>query len=267
MFADCFFKIKALFKSKPRLKTRLVQNRHEIRTFFDQVAEHYVEFHGKADRLLKYRLGIVRHLLQGVKRSALVEIGCGTGIHLFELTDEFDSLIGTDISPNMIREAEKKREYHPAKTRIRLFVDPAEKLSTLSDACVDTVLCIGTLEHIPRKSTVLSQVYRVLKSNGAFICLTPNGSYLWYTYLAPLLDYNTRHLSSDVFLNREELLNHINRAGLEEIDRGFWRFIPRGDMPNWIGHLLFVFDFVGQCLGISAFRGGLFVKAVKLYKT
>ena len=143
MLASYFFKVKALYKSTPRLKTRLVRNHREIRAFFDQVAEHYVEFHGKAGRLLKYRLGIVRRLLQGVKRGTLVEIGCGTGLHLFELNDDFDSLVGTDLSPNMIREAEKKRQLHPAKTRIRLSVDAAEKLSTLTNSCVDAVLCVG----------------------------------------------------------------------------------------------------------------------------
>ncbi len=263
MLKSCFLKIKAPFKSKPRLKTRLVQNHQEIRTFFDQVAEHYVEFHGKADRLLRYRLGIVRRLLQGVKRGALVEIGCGTGLHLFELTDEFDFLVGTDLSPNMIREAEKKQQHHPAKTRIRLSVDYAEKLSTITNSSVDAVLCIGTLEHIPNKLAVLRQVDRVLKPQGAFVCLTPNGDYFWYTCLAPLLGYNTRHLSSDVFLNREELLNHINQTKLEEVDWGFWRFIPRGDMSGWIGRILFVFDLVGQLCGIKSFRGGLFIKAVK----
>ena len=138
----------------------------------------------------------------------------------------------------MIWEAEKKREGHPAKTRIRLSVDPAEMLSTLTESCVDAILCIGTLEHILDKPAVLNQVHRVLKPHGAFVCLTPNGSYFWYTDLAPMLGYNTRHLSSDVFLNHEELLTHINRAGLKKVDGGFWRFIPRGDMPGWIGHVL-----------------------------
>lgn len=251
------------FKLKSRLKTRDVETPHDILEHFDKSAADYLEAHGKADRLLKYRLSIVHRLLQGVKHCVLVEIGCGTGIHLFELTDHFDSLVGTDLSPNMIREAEKRREVHPAKSRIRLSVDPAEKLSTLSDASVDVVLCIGTLEHIPDKLAVLKQAHRILKPQGAFVCLTPNGGYFWYTRLAPLLGINTQHLSTDVFLKHEELLNHINQAGLNEVDQGFWSFIPRGDMPGWIGHVLFVFDLVGQLSGISAFRGGLFIKAVK----
>ncbi len=249
-------------KPKPRLKTRRIENPLEIRTFFDQVAENYVEFHGKADRLLSYRLSIVRRLLQSVKRGSLLEIGCGTGLHLFELTDCFEFLVGTDLSTNMIREAKKKWLQHPAKNRILLSVDAAEKLSTIAESCIDAVLCIGTLEHIPDKPAVLKQLHRVLKPNGAFICLTPNGSYFWYTHLAPWLGLDTQHLSSDVFLTRMELLKLINQNGFEKLDEGLWRFIPKGDMSLWIGHMLFICDFIGQLIGLPHLRGGLYIKAV-----
>lgn len=250
-------------KPKPSLTTQRAHNSEDVRAFFDQLADHYVEFHGKADCLLRYRMKIIRRLLDGVHNGVLLEIGCGTGLHLFEMSDAFESLVGTDLSPNMIRVAEKKREIHPAKQRIRLAVDSAETLATLADSSVDAVLCIGAFEHMLDKQAVLKQVYRVLNSQGAFLCLTPNGGYLWYTQLAKRLGYSTRHLSSDEFLTHKELLERVNYAGFKVKTLGYWRFIPRGDMPDWIGRLLYIIDWVGVVSGFASLRGGLYIKAIK----
>ncbi len=169
------------------LKTRVIRDRSELVTHFDQSAADYHEAHGDADRLLAYRLGLIRRNYEARKDGILLEIGCGTGIHLANLAGDFARVIGTDISPKMIRAAREKLHEWPSCERIELRVDPAEELSTVEDTSVDVALCVGALEHMLEKAKVLRQVERVLKQGGLFVCLTPNGDYWWYTVLAPCL--------------------------------------------------------------------------------
>lgn len=72
----------------------------------------------------------------------------------------------------------------------------------------------------------VSQVHRVLRPSGTFVCLTPDGGYCWYRNLAPMLGVDTRHLSTDRFLTVGELEILIGGAGLA-LERVFKRSFLR----------------------------------------
>lgn len=245
------------------LRTTEAGGPEDIRDFFDRLAPRYRECHGSGERLLRYRLRIIRRLLGDAERGSLMEIGCGTGLHLFALAAEFRRLHGTDLSPEMIRQAEQSRIGHPCSARIHLSADPAETLASVDDATADVVLCVGALEHMPDKPAVLRQVQRVLRRGGAFLCLTPNADYVWYATVAPRLGLATRHLSSDRFVNAGELTELIKASGLFVEKVGYWTFIPRGDMPKPHAWLLAAADLAGQIFRIPSLRGGLFCRASK----
>jgi ubiquinone/menaquinone biosynthesis C-methylase UbiE len=78
----------------------------------------------------------------------LIEIGCGTAVHLAKLASAFSPLIGADISSRMVNAAWRRMHTSPYRDRIELRVDPAEELRTINDASVDVVLCVGALEHM-----------------------------------------------------------------------------------------------------------------------
>ncbi len=244
------------------LRTRQIDSPDDLREFFDRLAPLYRDCHGRADRLLRYRLGIVHRLLRGTERGLLVEIGCGTGLQLFALASGFRRAHGTDLSPGMIEQAERLRRSHPDSGRISLSVDPAEALASVGDGAADVVLCVGALEHMPDRGAVLRQVRRVLKPSGVFICLTPNADYLWYARLAPWLGLATRHLSTDRFLGGAELPELLGAAGLIAETVDYWTFIPRGDLPAGVARLLEGLDAAGRVLGLPRLRGGLCFRAV-----
>ena len=245
------------------LKTRVIRDRGELVTHFDQSAADYREAHGDADRLLAYRLGLIRRNYKALKDGVLLEIGCGTGIHLANLAGDFARVIGTDISPKMISAAREKLQGWPGSERIELRVDPAEELSTVEDTSIDVALCVGAFEHMLEKDRVLRQVQRVLKRGGVFVCLTPNGEYWWYTGLAPFLGIATRHLSTDRFLTRRETATLLRDAGLAVHNLAHWTFVPKGDMPRWISSILSASDWLGRVWQIGRLRGGLTVCATK----
>jgi 2-polyprenyl-6-hydroxyphenyl methylase/3-demethylubiquinone-9 3-methyltransferase len=244
------------------LKTRTVVDRGDLVAHFDQSAPEYEESHGDAARLLEYRVGLIRRRCEG-RSGTLLEIGCGTAIHLASLAPGFSTLIGTDISSGMIDAARRKVQSSPFRDRIQLRVDPAEELGTLGDESVDISLCVGALEHMLDRERVARQVARVLKRRGAFVLLTPNGGYCWYTLLAPLLGIPTRHLSTDCFFTLRQAIGLLRSAGLRVVGRDYWTFIPKGDMPGWAGAILETLDLLGRICGLGACRGGLVLTAVK----
>jgi len=103
----------------------------------------------------------------------------------------------------------------------------------------------------------------VLKSGGRVVLMTPNGGYLWYRILAPLFRYPTRHLSTDYFMTASQLKTLFTDMGFSKVDRDYWTFIPRGDMPKFWGNFLNLFDILGKITGLSCLRGGIIIRADK----
>ena len=249
-----------------KLTTRVIATRRDLVEHFDALAPEYADAHGPAECLLAYRLAIIRGLMATSRVGTLLEIGCGTGIHLVALAESFERAVGVDLSSAMVRVAGRHAERSPWSSRISLRVDAAEELATVDDDSIDAVLCVGTLEHILDKPLALRQVRRTLREGGVFVCLTPNGDYCWYRQLAPRLGLDTRHLSTDRFLGAAELEELLRDAGLTLRRLEHWRFIPRGDLPAGWGSVLAALDRVGEHLGQRAqgwLRGGLAILATK----
>ena len=245
------------------LHTTRIAAPEDVRAFFDRLAPLYRDCHGKAEALLHYRLRLVERLLNGAGRGLLVEIGCGTGLHLFPLSRQFQYAHGTDLSPEMIRQAERLRCGQPNAECIALSVAPAEALDGIESGQADAVLCVGAFEHMHDRPRVLREVRRILRAGGVFVCLTPNGGWLWYARWAGWLGLNTRHLSSDHFLDAGELRRMLEEAGLEPDGIGYWSFIPRGDLPPGCAWVLAGLDRLGRWFGIGCLRGGLYCRANK----
>jgi len=241
-------------------------NTTDIRSFFDQCASTgFHEEHGHPQRLLEYRLALVRKLAQPRPADVVLDLGCGHGHHLLALGPEVARGIGIDVSPGMIALARARLRSSPS-TNLTFEVDNAEELKDIADQSVDLVICIGAFEHMLNKRAVLASIYRVLKFGGRFFCLAPHADYLWYRTIAPLLGFATKHLSSDRLLNREEFCALLDQAGFRSIRSGPWTFIPKGDIPALIALMLTVLDVAGRHARIDSLRGGLSVCAWKQAK-
>ena len=89
----------------------------------------------------------------------VLEIGCGIGTVVFELTKQGYDAMGTDISQVAI-------EYGRSKyAGVHLEVQPAEELP-FDDGTFDVVLSFDLFEHIARIDRHVSEVHRVLKPSG-----------------------------------------------------------------------------------------------------
>jgi ubiquinone/menaquinone biosynthesis C-methylase UbiE len=236
----------------------------DIRSFFDQCASTgSPEQHGDAQRLLEYRLALVRSLARPRPTDVLLDLGCGNGHHLCALGPEVARGIGIDISPGMIELARDRLRTSPSKTDLTFEVDDAEKLKGIADQSIDLAICIGAFEHMLDKRAVVASIYRVLKFGGRFFCLTPRGDYVWYRTIAPLLGLATKHLSSDRMLTKAEFLELLDEARFRRSRFASWTFIPRGDIPPVAAQLLTVLDAIGRHARLDSLRGGLSLCAWK----
>ena len=220
-----------------RLKTRHARTHTDVAAFFDGSAAGYAEQHGKAERLLQYRLELIRQAARFQPLDTVLEVGCGNGLHLLALAREFGRGIGVDLSPAMIEAARVKAAYLALEDRVVFSVDKGECLDSVVDASVDTVFCVGAIEHMLDQAQVFRSAYRVLRAGGRFVCITLNGGSIWYRYLAPALGFDTRRLSTDRYLGAGELRLLSSRAGFDTAKIDAWTFIQRGDMPKSIALL------------------------------
>lgn len=97
----------------------------------------------------------------------VLEIGCGIGTIVSELSKQGYDVRGMDISQVAI---EYGRGKYPG---IRLDVQPAEELP-FEDGAFDVVLSFDLFEHIARIDRHVAEVRRVLKPGGYYLFQTPN---------------------------------------------------------------------------------------------
>jgi ubiquinone/menaquinone biosynthesis C-methylase UbiE len=235
-----------------------VERNDDVRKYFDSIAHEYSDQHGNPDQLLKYRTGILKNEALIRESDVILELCCGTGDHILALAEFSGRGVGIDFSPEMVKVANKRILQKELQNKIVCQVDNAVKLDSLKNESFDKAVCVGSLEHIPDKASVIEAVFRVLKPSGRFVCLTVNGDYVWYTKIAPLLNYNTHHFTSDNFLKRRDIETLLGSSFFITEKIGYWSFVPRGDMPYGIGVIFKFLDLMGRFLKIGQLRGGIF---------
>lgn len=99
------------------------------------------------------------------RREVALEIGPGLGRVCLALADEFDEVVGIDVSEEMVTRA---RELVP-DPRVSFHVGDGTTLEPVGDATVDFVTSFTVLQHLPSKELVLAylaEAARVLRCGG-----------------------------------------------------------------------------------------------------
>jgi SAM-dependent methyltransferase len=102
------------------------------------------------------------------RTGAAVEIGCGMGRICLALRERFDSVVGFDISEEMLRRA---RELVP-DAQVDFRLTEGATLPGQADGSVDLVLTFTVFQHIPSIDVIRSYVQeagRVLAPGGIFV--------------------------------------------------------------------------------------------------
>jgi SAM-dependent methyltransferase len=109
--------------------------------------------------------------------TRLLDVGCGTGRHLLELS----RLPGTFVGLDMARDDLRKMRYlldltareRPVVARLHAIEGDGERLP-FADGLFDVVLCTETLEHVPDDVAIMRELVRVLKDGGLLVISVPD---------------------------------------------------------------------------------------------
>ena len=119
---------------------------------------------------------LAREALIGPDRDVL-DLGCGIGRVSAALAPRCRSVLGLDVSPNMVAEARRR---HGAVPRLRFGATPGTGLAALADAAFDLVLAVDSFPYMVQAGAAVAERHladaaRVLRPGGALA--VPNLSY------------------------------------------------------------------------------------------
>ncbi len=135
-------------------------------------------------------------------KGDLLEIGSGIGSFTSKWFEIADSIVALEIAANCIKIF---KERYGSENRITVIEKDITDLSEDLIERYDTVVSINVFEHIENDFKAFSNVFKVLKPQGNFICFVPAFQKL-YGKTDRAVGHYRRY-------NREELLEKLNRAG------------------------------------------------------
>lgn len=137
-----------------------------------------------------------------VKGKSVVDIACGIGMGTQLLRDAGASqVIGVDKDASAVDYA---REEYPDC----IFVKSDAQHLPLDNSSADVIVSFETIEHLQDPARFLKECKRILKSDGLFICSTPNRSVnSWWEsnpyHIREFLPEEIRQLASSFFVDLE----------------------------------------------------------------
>lgn len=131
---------------------------------------------GYAFRVRKQRL---LELLDG-QGGKVLDVGCGPGVMVEDLTSRGFEYWGVDAAPSMIEECHKNFAQY---TQAHFAVGNATHIDFPGET-FDTVICMGVIDHIKDYELAISEMLRVIKPNGTLLIAFPNIYSPWAVWRA-----------------------------------------------------------------------------------
>lgn len=135
-------------------------------------------------------------LLGDVRDKLVLDLGCGEGLDLVALAKRGASVIGCDISPDLIEVARRRVVLNcsvPEAARVDMRVGSAYALP-LERAAVDIVFGVAILHHLDL-SLAAAEVQRVLHPGGRAIFLEPLRNSAFVRWVRGVIPYTTPDVS------------------------------------------------------------------------
>ena len=123
-----------------------------------------------AETELREMVGRTVDRILALKPKAVMEIGCGTGLILFNVAPHVQQYDGFDLSRVAIRDLKQKVEQHGFSTQISLSQGRADELSGTSTQAYDTVIINSVIQHFPSIDylrRVIDNAVKAVKAPGA----------------------------------------------------------------------------------------------------
>ncbi|MBU0477587.1 class I SAM-dependent methyltransferase [bacterium] len=107
--------------------------------------------------------------IEYVKNKDVLDIGCGEGYVDLYLSDVAKHVAGIDVDQGVVDKANKLF----SEKNMTFYRMSGDDLKFQSNS-FDVIISSQSIEHMKNDEKFLSEVHRLLKNNGIFICTTPN---------------------------------------------------------------------------------------------
>jgi ubiquinone/menaquinone biosynthesis C-methylase UbiE len=152
--------------------------------------------------------------------AAVLDVGCGSGIHMRMLAPRTTRVCGIDYSAQMIAEAKHTLADVPAKTW-NLAVADAASLPH-KNGQFDLVIAMGLLDYVPSPEAVLRECRRVMAAKSVLVVSLPKNPSVFSFLRSGIGNAIKKRVFNlppiDNALSREELETLFARAGLTVVD-------------------------------------------------
>lgn len=206
-----------------------LQDRH-----WKQKPEHFASFYEDrqsmspksfVSRFLDARTSALESLIEIRPEDRLLDIGCGSGVHMVRFLGRAAHVAGIDYSEAMIALARRTLEESGHKNWELGTADAASL--PFQSGSFDTVIAMGLLDYVPDVPAVLAECVRVLKPGGHVVLSIPKTPSLFsplrtsFGNLAKRTLFNLPPIGN--VQTRESLQGLLEQAGFElQMVRSIW---------------------------------------------
>ncbi len=124
----------------------------KTRIYYDKIAKGYNELYGE-EQLKKWE--IAKKMINFSKEDRVLDLGCGTGLITEKIAKQVNSVIGLDLSEEMIKNSIKAKN-------IKYVVGNAKKLP-FENKYFDKVISFTVIQDIDKWDYVFKEIKRVSK--------------------------------------------------------------------------------------------------------
>lgn len=199
-----------------------------------------------------FHMATYNYVRDYVAGKQVLDYGCGSGYGTHHISSLCAKVTGVDIADNAIDYA---LQHYQAPNLTFHRVEPADQAPLpYPDSSFDTVISFQVIEHISDPDTYLSEIRRVLKPGGVFICATPDRATrllpgqkpwnMWHVY-----EYNSASLLRTLsrYFQSIDLLSMGGRREVLEIE------LRRTRRLSWLT-LPVTLPFVPEAIRIAALK-------------
>ena len=112
-------------------------------------------------------------LLNVSMNDKILDVGCGTGWHIFHYGHRCRFVVGIDISREGLKRASRRLKSLKKHSNVQFVRGSVEKLP-FRKGSFNKVLCVSLIEHVEQPKLSLLETHRVLVKNGLIVIGTPN---------------------------------------------------------------------------------------------
>jgi 2-polyprenyl-3-methyl-5-hydroxy-6-metoxy-1,4-benzoquinol methylase len=180
----------------------------------DSYGDDYKDMHHKKYPANRFRLNIVKDILSSIEPKKIIDIGCGTGDPLIEVSEMNLDIVGFDYSDQMVKKA-RENVSAAGLSKNRIFQDDMEKPRWIEENSFDCMLALGSVYYARNFASTMANLVALLKPGGHFIFSLRNKLFSMFS----MNHYTTNFILQE--LTPEHLPKEANAALVDFLDKKF----------------------------------------------